>query len=523
MEQLLTQQESRLIKDSTPFNLVERFVQQVERYPHRPAVITAERTVSYAELAQQAQSLAACLRLQGVQNETPVAIFLKSDIEHIVCQLGILFAGGSCVPLNIAAPDERLNFMLQEVQASLTITDASLAGRSLSTSFILFGSYPACSASDMKYPGKEMDLSHRAYILFTSGTTGRPKAVEVEARGIMRLVVNASYLPLAPDDRFGSISSPDFDAILLEVWGALLNGAAAVVIAKEILLNPEQLKSALRSHAVTTLMVTPSLFSFVTTLCPSAFQNLDCLMIAGEAFNLHALKRLSPKDWPKKIYNAYGPTENTTFTLYYSVVAADLDGDSIPLGKPIAKTEAFILDDRLQPVAAGALGEIYVGGDGVARGYLNRPDLTAEKFIVTEIAGEAGAKRLYKTGDLGWQRSDGAFMYAGRIDNQIKLQGYRIEAEEIEVQLLNSGLLQEAVVCAVKKEGDEGYLLAFVVPIHPADFSSRQLLDELRLRLPPYMLPRIHVVDAIPMNANGKADRSKLIEQFKQARSLATA
>lgn len=507
------------IKDADNLELMELFLQKVACYPNQPAVITTERTLSYIELAQQAQSLATHLLQLGVKNEMPVAILLKSGIEQVVCQVAILLAGGSCVPLNVASPDVRLNFMLQEVKATFTLTESALVGRALSTRYVLLDTYPRHNVLSTDFPGRKAGLNHRAYIMFTSGTTGKPKAVEVEYRGILRLVVNADYLPISTQDRLGSISAPDFDAILLEVWGALLNGAATVIIDREVLLDPEKLKSSFIDYVVSSILVTPSLFNFIITICPDAFRTLSYLMIGGEAFNLHALRSLPLKAWPKNIYNVYGPTENTTYTLYYPIGLDDLTAESMPLGKPINKTEVFILDEQLQLADVGVLGEIYVGGDGVARGYLNRPDLTVEKFITTEISGESEPKRLYKTGDLGWKRTDGVFMYSGRLDNQIKLQGYRIEAEEVETQLLNTGLLLEAIVCPIKKEGDEGYLLAFVVPKDPSTFNSKQLLSELQQCLPPYMLPRIHMVGAIPLNPNGKADRPKLLELYKQQRS----
>lgn len=515
--------EMQPIQSADTLELIDLFLQQVERYPNYPAIITAERTISYADLAKQAQSLATHLIALGVANETPVAILLKSGVEQVICQIAILLAGGSCVPLSITSPDERLNFMLQEVNATFTITNTSFSERKLFTQFIFLDSYPHSDANPVNYPGIKVGLNHRAYILFTSGTTGKPKAVQVEYRGILRLVVNADYLPISSSGRLGSISAPDFDAILLEVWGALLNGAATVIISREVLLDPEELKSVFIKYRVSSILVTPSLFNFITTLCPSAFRTLSYLMIGGEAFNMQALRSLPLKDWSKNIYNVYGPTENTTYTLYYPIKVDDLKEETVPLGKPINKTEVFILNDKLQLAAVDELGEIYVGGDGVARGYLNRPDLTAERFITVGIPGEPGLKRLYKTGDLGWKRADGAFMYGGRVDNQIKLQGYRIEAEEVEIQLLNTGLLSEAIVCAVKKEGDEGYLLAFVVPRNPLAFSDKQLLNELKHYLPPYMLPRIHAVDAIPLNPNGKADRSKLLDAYKQKRSSSEA
>lgn len=504
------------VKDSDNLKFIELFLHQVECYPNHPAVITSERTISYAELADQAKSLAAHLLHLGVRNEMPVAILLKSGIEQVICQVAILLAGGTCVPLNITSPDDRLSFMLQTAGVTYTITEFALTDRALSTRYVLVDSYPLNDSFSIDFPGQKLDSNHRGYIMFTSGTTGQPKPVELEFSGILRLVINADYLPVSTSDRVANISPPDFDAILLEFWGALLNGAAIVVIDREDLLNPETLKSRFIGHDVSAILITPSLFNFIISLCPDAFSTLSYLMVAGEIFNINSLRALPPEAWPKNIYNAYGPTENTTYTLYYPISLDDLTAKSIPLGHPINNTDVFILDKELQLVEVGVLGEIYVGGDGVARGYLNRPDLTAEKFITTQISGKKEPQRLYKTGDLGWQREDGIFMFGGRIDNQIKLQGYRIEAEEVEVQLLNTGLLHEAAVCAIKKEGgDDGYLLAFVVPQDPDNFSDKQLLNKLQQYLPPYMLPRIHLVDSIPLNANGKADKHKLIKLFQ--------
>ncbi|PRD14451.1 amino acid adenylation domain-containing protein [Pantoea coffeiphila] len=507
-------------QDSSQF--IDRFLQQVSRFPQQTAVISAEGKISYAELADRAGALANYLLTLGIGIETPVATLLRSGIEQIICQVAILLAGGSCVPLNVTSPDDRLNFMLSEVRATYTLTDNVGALRSLSTRYITLGSYPLSTFSRTDFPGRFTGEHHRAYIMFTSGTTGKPKAVEVETRGILRLVVNADYLPFSSEDRLGSISAPDFDAILLEVWGALLNGAATVIIDRDVLLDPDELKSSFLRSGVSSILVTPSLFNFITNLCPDAFSSLSYLMIGGEAFNLQALRSLPLSAWPQNIYNVYGPTENTTYTLYYPIGVDDLQADSMPLGKPINQTSVYILDEQQEQVAPGVQGEIYVGGEGVARGYMNRPELTAEKFITCRISMGAEPIRLYKTGDLGWQREDGAFMYAGRADNQIKLQGYRIEAEEVEIQLLNSGLLQEAIVCAVKKEGDEGYLIAFVVPQAGPNFNSRKLLALLQQRLPPYMLPRIQIVDAIPLNPNGKADRAKLLQMYGQPQMLNT-
>ena len=520
MDQVFISSTSNVPRETINPSFLTLFFDHVSRSPEQWAVITEDGNISYAELANRAQLLAVELCEKGLLSEEPVGVLLESGIEHVVCQVAIILAGGSCVPLNVNSPDGRLNFMLEAAQARFTITNNSYLDRVLDTQFIVLNDVQIHTVENADFPGMRAGDTHRGYIMFTSGTTGTPKAVQVELRGIRRLVINACYLPISTDYRLGSISGPDFDAILFEVWGALLNGATVVIIKKETLLSPEKLKLAFVRHSVGSILVTPSLFSFIIGVCPGAFRTLSHLMIGGEAFNLQALRSLPLTEWPLNIYNIYGPTENTVYSLYYPIEEKDLEADNIPLGKPIDKTDVFVLDECLQPVAIDALGELYVGGEGVARGYLNRQDLTAEKFITTQFSGESKMRRLYKTGDLGRKRADGNFMYAGRVDNQIKLQGYRIEPEEIEVQLLNTELLQEAIVCSVKQVGDEGYLIAFVVPVIGVEFCARTLLGLLSHVVPAYMLPRIEVVSEILLNKNGKADRAALMERYRHKRLL---
>lgn len=489
--------------------LAERFLQQVTRQPAHVAIITARRALTYGQLAEQAKRLAAHLLRLGIQKEEPVAIILGPGVEQIVCQVAILLAGGTCVPFNPSLPDERLDFMLAEIQARFTLTDTSSAQRSLATRFIQLDDYPRAEVDLIRFP--DTGPEHRSHILFTSGTTGRPKGVELEAHGIMHLLVNNRYLQLDAADRIACIANPSFDASLLEVWGALLNGATLVLIAKETLLDPPQLTTLLREEAITFMLMTTSLFNFMAPQCPRAFRALNYLLVGGETFNPQMLKMIPADDWPRHLVNAYGPTEGTVITACHHMSAADVSADNVPIGKELDKAEVYILDEHLQPVADGTVGEIHIGGNGLARGYVNRPELTQQKFLFTVFDGEQYPKRLYASGDLGWRRPDGAIMYAGRIDNQIKLQGYRIEAEEIELQLLKSGLLLAAVVCVIKKPGTESYLVAYVVPIHPKGFAKNHLLDWLKQQLPAYMLPRLQIVAAIPLNDNGKADRAALM------------
>ncbi|WP_413741195.1 amino acid adenylation domain-containing protein [Sodalis sp. RH15] len=505
-------------KDFSSAALITLFLDYADRYPEYPAIITGEERISYDELAKRAKQLAHYLLQLGVKDETPVGILFNAGIEQIICQVAVLLAGGTCVPLNVSAPDERLNFMLAEVEVRFTFADAFTATRALHTQFISLDAGQPLAPVNVELPGVKMKPDHRTHIFFTSGSTGRPKAVEVEARGIMRLVVNTCYLDLSIDDRFGNISSPDFDASLLEIWGALLNGAAIVIIPRHILLDPDMLADLMFCNNVSILMITPSLFNFIVSQCPTAFRTLNYLMIGGEMFNLKAYGLLPAIERPKHIYHVYGTTEDTTFTLYHPIVADDINTGNVPIGQPIDNTYIFILDDRLQPTSEGVIGEICIGGDGLSRGYYNQPDLTAEKFIYVKLNGDSNARRLYKTGDLGWKKANGDFMFTGRKNNIIKLQGYRIEAEEIEVQLMDSGMLQAAIVCGIHQDGEEGYLMAFIVPKAAENFSVSQLMNELKQRLPDYMLPRLQIVDRIPLTSSGKADRLYLIEQSRIAR-----
>lgn len=504
------------LHESPGVGLSGLFLDQVMQHSARPAIITPSHTLSYSQLSKQAQKLAIELCQSGIKLEEPVAILMSAGTEYIICQLAVLLAGGTCVPLNPSLPDERLNFMLHEVQAKLTITDINSVARPLSTHFIIFDNTLSSDHRHVEFPTREKGLGHRSHILFTSGTTGQPKGVEIEARGIVRMLVNSSAIHITNDDRIACHANPAFDGSFLEVWGALLNGAALVIITKDTLLDAKRLEDTLQQYAVSYMFMTTSLFNFIAPQCPSAFRSLNYLLVGGEAFNLQALKSLSPTAWPKNLLNCYGPTEGTTITLYHRIVADDLQNDDVPIGRTLDKTDVYILDENLNPVTPGDRGEIYIGGDGIARGYINHPELTQEKFPTIKIAGESIPRRMYRSGDIGWQRHDGAIMYAGRIDNQIKLQGYRIEIEEIETKLLKSEQLLAAVVCVMRSRTDNAYLNAYVVPKHPGSFDINTLLNSLKQQLPSYMLPRLQIVDAIPINENGKANRSLLQAQFEK-------
>jgi len=495
---------------------LQHFFMQVRGFPNKTAIMTPKRTLTYHALAKQASILARGLQSKGVVLETPVAILLPPGIEQIISQVGILIAKGSCVPLDHNMPEDRLNEMLDDLHVQYTISPSLDGYKSLHTILLDF--------HDLQIDHQNTDdisndilLKHRTHILFTSGTTGKPKAVEIEAKGILRLVVNTSYVDFTTDDRIACIANPTFDASLFEIWGALLNGATAVIIPKKDVLNIHCFQMELIGKKITIMFITASLFNLIATTVPRIFRFLRYLLVGGEVLNPHTLKLILDIAPPDHLLNGYGPTESTTFAMTHDIQPNDLTDGSVPIGRPIDRTIAFILDDRMLPVSQGEVGHLYIGGDGLARGYWNRDELNKERFVTVSLPRYSNPLRLYKTGDLSLQRADGVFMYYGRMDNQVKIRGHRIELEEIECQILKSDQVRAAPVILVKNENIDPFLAAFVVPRKLSTFKTNDLNKELHQYLPEYMLPRLFVVDDIPLTPVGKTDKHQLLKQLEES------
>ncbi|PHM31198.1 non-ribosomal peptide synthetase [Xenorhabdus innexi] len=492
--------------------MLSHFLKQVQSYPDKIAIFTPEKELSYQNIKLHAATIAGFLRSCNITHEEPIAILLPPGIEQITSQIAILMAGGSCVPLDPNVPPARLNDMLEDLAVRWTITDSPNSFPQLKTTFFSF--------SDLLAEGKELadiDISclsptHRTHVLFTSGTTGKPKGVQVESKGIMRVVIDTAYISFTPEDRIACTANPTFDISLFEVWGTLLNGATAFVPPKKDVLDIEYFQAELTSREISILFVAATLFNLIAKTYPQAFRDIRYLVIGAEALNAHTVKLvLESGAPPQHILNGYGPTESTIFALAHDISLEDLEGGSVPIGRPINYTSAFVLNENMEPLEPGNLGQLYLGGEGLSRGYWNRDELNADRFVYVDIPGYSEPIRLYKTGDLSWQRDDGVFMYSGRMDNQVKLRGHRIELEEIEVRLLESKEVHLTKVCAVKNEGEDDFLAAFVVPRSPDTFDQERLTQELQEYLPAYMLPRIFVIDNIPTTPHGKADQRKLM------------
>lgn len=497
--------------------LPELFRQNLEPYLNKTAVRHGMRTISFGELDLQADQWASWFVRLGVRHEEPVGLMLEPGIDQVMLQLAIVRAGGTCVPLDPAQPDTRLTGMLAELDCRILVTRARWQSRLPVESVLTTEQVPPQVERIVLPAGHGLQRTH---VLHTSGSTGKPKAVEIVGRGVSRLVLNQMFAPLHAEDVIAAISNPTFDASLFEIWGALLNKATLVIFSKQDVVDPSALREGLRVNRITSLCITTALFNLTAMAFPDAFKGLRNVLVGGEAANAHAMRQVLLHSAPGNLRNAYGPTENTTYSLSYKITH-DLEGHgSVSIGSAIDNTQAYILDENFRPVQGDAVGELFLGGDGLARGYWNQADLTAERFRMLTIEAGKEPVRLYRTGDLARFRQDGLVEFLGRRDQQIKLHGYRIELEEIEAVLLDSGTLKGAVVDVIRPESElaEPYLLAYVVPAEPDQFDAARTAAYLAERLPAYMLPRIEQVDSIPLNPNGKADRVAL--KTRRARLL---
>ncbi|EPE2787741.1 amino acid adenylation domain-containing protein [Serratia marcescens] len=490
----------------------ELFEQQARLTPQAIALIQDAQRLSYAQLNARANRLAHRLIERGVQPGDRVAVRLARSIELVCAQLAVIKAGAAYVPIDPQLPAARQAWIADDSGACLMLTDA-----------IGDEEIPQLTVEDREAedhngnPALRVSSGATAYIMYTSGSTGTPKGVMTPHQGITRLVRNNRYAAFDADDRIAFAANPAFDASTMEVWAALLNGGALVVIAPEVMMEAERLAAELQRHRITTLFLTTALFNQYVHSISGALAQLKYLISGGEKEDPGAYARLLQERGPVHLIHAYGPTETTTFATTARIERAEGEA-RLPIGKPIGNTRAYLLDARGRPVPMGAVGELHIGGVGVALGYLNRPELTAQRFL-SDPFNPVGGGRMYRTGDLARYLPDGSLEYQGRCDQQIKLRGFRIEPGEIEGQLAASPWVREAVVQVCSTE-HHPRLVAWIVPTADVDHSALQgqLRAYLSERLPEYMVPSAYVwLDALPLTANGKLDRRALPEPERAA------
>ena len=494
-------------RDKCVHELVEA---QTARRPDAVAVVGTDATLTYRELNERANQVAHRLRALGIGPDALVAICLERSPEMLVGLLGILKAGGAYVPLDPAYPRERLAFMVRDSGARVLLTQNRLraqmdSGDSSCQVLCLDGDAASLAIHPASNPLSGVKADRLAYVIYTSGTTGEPKGVELTHGGLLNLIFwHQRTYRVGPEDKATHVAGVGFDASVWEIWPYLTAGASLHLPTDEIRLTPEKLRDWLVAREITlTFAPTPMAEKLVRLAWP-ARPALRAMLTGGDR-----LKGPISPQLPFPLVNHYGPTENTVVTTCGTVEVDRAAGKAPPIGRPIANTQVHLLDEKRRPVALGATGEIYVGGDGLARGYHQRPELTAEKFISNPLTGLTG-DRLFRTGDLARYLPSGEIEFLGRTDDQVKIRGYRIELGEIEVVLARHPGIGTALVMAREDGTTEKRLVAYVKTHVPAPTVS-ELRDHLKRYLPDYMVPGAFVMlHDFPLTPNGKIDRAAL-------------
>ncbi|WP_246774145.1 non-ribosomal peptide synthetase [Bradyrhizobium diazoefficiens] len=492
----------------------ELFETEVRKAPHAVAVVDAETDLTYAELNGQANRLAHHLIGLGVKPGDRVATVLNRSIALVVAQLAILKAGAVYVPIDRGLPCERQSWMMIDcaVRLVLTATDDDAV---VEAAIPVLAIEPIIAGEGRDAdPGLTLTAEATAYVMYTSGSTGVPKAVAVPHRAVNRLVINNGYAEFSWSDRVAWVGNPAFSISTLEVWAPLLHGGRLIVVPYSAVLQPDILCGLVQQNSVTVLHLTAGLFNRSADHLAPVLASLRLLLVGGGAVDVAAVARVLRRCRPQRLLHCYGATETSTFATVCEITAIDETVGRLPIGRPIANTRVYLLDGGGAPVPFGATGEIHIGGAGVARGYLNRPELTAERFIASPFV---EGDRLYKTGDLARYLPDGNLEFLGRNDDQVKIRGFRIEPGEIAARLAEHPLVREAVVVAQQDGRGEPRLVGYVVAAaeHGADAEQADLAATLRrhlsTRLPDYMVPTALVrLAALPLTPNGKLDRSAL-------------
>jgi amino acid adenylation domain-containing protein len=440
------------------------FEAQAARSPHAAAVVMGQEKLTYGQLNSRANRLAHHLRSLGVGTEVLVGLGMERSLDMVVAMLAILKAGGAYVPLDPDYPRKRIQVLMQDSRVPIVLTTSELAPRFEgcdSTVLPLDAEQDRIALLPDVNPAKAAAAQSLAYVIYTSGSTGQPKGTCVEHRSILRLVIGSDYVSFGPALRVLVLAPVSFDASTFELWGPLLNGGTCVLYPERVP-NANLLRRLIAAHGITDVFLTTALFNALVDEDPTLLAPLRSVLTGGEAHSMGHFRRARQAMPATAIVHVYGPTETTTFATAYRVPQDLSTLHGIPIGRPIANTTAYVLDEHGEPVPVGAYGELYLGGAGVARGYLNRPQLTAEKFVDDAFGREPGA-RLYRTGDLVRYLPDGNIEFHGRIDDQVKLRGFRIEPGEIEAALASHDAVRQAVALVREDEPGQKRLVAYVV------------------------------------------------------------
>lgn len=508
------------------------FTQIATEYPNTHALVADGAPFTYAQLDRLTNQLARQLQKLGVSPGSLVGLLTDRSAETIVAMVAVLKCDAAYAPLDPAYPPERLEMMVADCKPALILahrahTDKLRSTGTASTVVCLEDAIAAAveqSSDALPSNAKATDV---AYVMYTSGSTGTPKGVMVPHRGLVRLVWRYEVAGFLPGAVVLHVTSLSFDPSQLEIWGALANGGKLAVVTAQIP-SLDQIAEAIARHQATWVSLSTGLFHYMVDHRLADLAPLRCIFAGGDVLSpVHAAKALAALP-ETRLVNAYGPTENSVMSAAYIVPREGWGGGSVPIGTAVPHTQLHVLDDALNPVPAGEEGELCMGGDGVALGYLNNPELTAAKFVRDPFASEPGA-RMYRSGDMVRLRPDGLVEFCGRKDRQVKINGKRVELDEIENIVREDARLADAAVILREDQPGVQRLAAYFKPAEAWAETERgtradAIMEDLRARLPSHMLPSdVVVMEAFPLTISGKVDRKLLPAPVQHGRHVAPA
>ncbi len=490
-------------------SVLDFFCEKVRAQPDALAVKDAGRVMTYGELDLCSNRVANELCRRGLKLEESVVVLLPASCEFLAAIIGVLKAGGTYFPVATDTPVKRLEYLLGDSGSRLALSDeagrercSGWSGMVLDVALIIEQS----NAETDRDPNIPSDPNRRAYITYTSGSTGQPKGVEIEHHALMNFVCCClRRFDITAQDRASMLAYVSFDASVGDIWPTLCAGGILVIPPEGLLLKPDGLVEWLAAEKITLTFVSTGLLEIILLQPWPERMSLRFLITGGDRLRVRPPAGLS-----FAVINGYGPTENTVFSTWSLVLPEDGTKQPPPIGRPLANTTAYVLDEQMQPVPPGEAGELYVGGEQIARGYLGRPKLTEERFLPDPFAGKPGAQ-MYRTGDWARWLADGELDFLGRKDGQIQIRGRRVELGEIEATLFAHGAVRQVCCVPWLDEGMPSAVIAHIVPQnHTADLSS-ELRSYLLPRLPDYMVPSKFVLhDSLPLTPQGKLDRAAL-------------
>ena len=510
IEILSTKEKEKIIKEfnNTKTNYpqekttVEIFEEQVKKNPQNIAVECKNEQLTYQELNERSNQMAHFLRKKGVKPSESIGLIVERSIDTIVGILGILKAGASYLPLEADYPIDRIQFMLEDSETQIILGHSSFKEKiPEGKAFIEMERLNLKDEEGNNLTHVNMPTD-TIYTIYTSGSTGNPKGSIIQHKSVIRLVKNTNYIDIQKEDKILQLSNYAFDGSVFDIFGALLNGATLVLISKEELLSMEILGEIIEEKGISIFFITTALFNSLIDLNLSCLKNVRKILFGGERVSLKHIQKAFDTYGPGKLVHVYGPTENTVFTTYKEINELSTNLNTVPIGKPIANTSVYILDENNKIVPIGVPGELCISGDGLSKGYLNHQELTKKSFI--ENPYEQGTK-LYKTGDRVKWLPNGDVVFLERKDAQVKIRGFRIELEEIEQEIIKYPKVREAIVNIT----EPSILSAYYVS--DEQLNSKEIKEYLKKKIPEFMIPtNIVAIDRMPLNINGKVDKSLL-------------